>query len=444
MRIGASLAVAGIMGLAIAQPQFGGDYARKVAQKASAISNAVDAAPMASRACVTGKPLLNSAFAPIEDVLSVSPLGGVTAPGEVRPAPFIRINTKTLDANSLTRQDTAALAPARADIVALERHVDRDSYGRAQSTSWTVHLQICEKVRLRYSGISQLADDVLNAAGPIIEFTELGSADHIARQTQIRLREGDVIGISTGFDVALHDLRAAPVQVARPERYRINPFDRGSAIGAPSALIKAISPDQTRTRCALDLLPEGLQGAWSALLGDAWGLRGAKGNDRCRTALLDIPNTAQGVWYTDSAHNGATSSVSAIALAPDSIDPQKQILALHGRVPSFAPDLVAGLAPHADEERKKATKSFLVFDTADTGANINQPFAAIRETGVYCYEGLRAGFVGPLLDGVMLLSVRENDQGTRTIALEASGAAASCADLAKPWALSANATSFYR
>lgn len=364
----------------------------------------------------------------------------MTAPGEPLPAPYIRINTRAGE-TAFQRRTTTALAPARADIVALERRIDRDAYGRAAAQSWRVHFTACENISFYYDRIDALSDDLLARAGSLAAFTEFGGPDHIALETRVRVQPGDVIGQTNGFDVGLHDQTAAPAALARPERYRTNPYARAAIFDAAPSLVAAISPATEHARCALDYLPKDKQEKWANKLGDSWGLRRAKGENACRTALLDTPDAAQGAWFTDAAHNAAATRVSAIALAADSIDPERLIFALHGRLSSLSPDLV-GLAPMMEQEREAASKDFLSFKRGD--GRINARFDKLQGDSVYCYERLRANFVGPLINGVILVQRENNDNGPDILKIEARGDAMSCIDLEEPWAFTGNETTFYR
>ena len=443
-RLAATFFTAGLFGLAILQPDAGRQAAQQAYRLAAAASAAADGAPMASRACAIGEPALKGPFAPLEDVLSVSPLGGVTAPGEPLPAPYIRVNTRPGE-SAFQRRTTAALAPARADIVALERRIDRDVYGRASAQSWRVHFRTCEDIAFYYDRIDALSDGLMARAGGLAAFTEFGGPDHIALETRIRVQAGDVIGETDGFDIGLHDASAAPVALARPERYRTNPYARAAVFDAAPSLVAAISPATEHARCAIDYLPRGEQEKWSNKLGDSWNLRRAKGENACRTALLDTPDAAQGAWFTDSAHNAAASRVSAIALAADSIDPNRLIFALHGRLSSLTPELV-GLAPMMEDEREAAAKDFLSLRKGD--GRINTGFDDLTGEGVYCYERLRANFVGPLINGVILVQRQEGgedaDGGPDLLRIEARGDALSCIDLEEPWSFTGDETTFYR
>ncbi|MCB2098779.1 MAG: hypothetical protein KDE05_14195 [Parvularculaceae bacterium] len=432
-RLAASIVAAGLLGLVIAKP----DAGRTAAEHAAALKT--DPAPAAERVCEKGVDPLRVAFAPIDDILSISPLGEVTAPGEQLPAPAIRLNTRKGE-TAFDRRVTAALAPARADIVAIERRTLRDADGGAARESWSVRLQVCQSIIIDYEDLDAIEDEFIARAGGLSSFAEIGGPDHLAAKTQIRVRQGEKIGSAAGFDVVLEDRAAAPAALERPERYQTNSYVEGTAISAPPAILEAITSDASRIQCPLDYLPENIARDWKAKLGDAWGMRRAKGENACRTALVDIPGAAQGAWFTDASHNGRTSKVSAIALAPDAIDPERMIFALHGRVRSLTADMV-GLNPMLEEAREEAARDFLTFDQAD--GRINLPFDKVRAGEVFCYEGLRANFVGPRINGVILLSI---DAGATAplMRIEARADAMRCIDLPEPWAFTGAETTFYR
>ncbi|MEO1253038.1 MAG: hypothetical protein AAFW81_11920 [Pseudomonadota bacterium] len=440
VRLAAALLVAALCIGAIVRPSAGLEAIERAQIAAAAIDTAIDGAPVSARACPPGEPALAGPFAAINDVLSVSPLGGITAPGEALPAPYIRINTRRAD-TAFERRATEALAPARADIVAIERMIERDAEGRAADVSWTVHFRSCETIEFYYGRLDSLDEKILRRAGDLAAFSELGGPDHLAIETSIRVQNGDVIGSADGFDVGLHDLAAAPAPLEAPERYRLNPFPRAAVLGAPASLIKAITPQTAMARCPIDYLPAGERDAWSALLGDSWGIRRARGENACREAVADAPGAARGVWFTDAAHNAAASKLSAVALSADAIDPARQIFALHGRLASLKPEMVA-LPPMMEAEAEEAAKDFLSFESG--AGRINRPFEDVRDGKVFCYERLRANFVGPQINAVLLVQRETTDGGPAILKIEARGEARACEDLPEPWAFSGEQTVFYR
>lgn len=433
LRLAAAVSAAGLMGLAVLNPAGGKNAAARVA----AIGG--PDIPLADRPCPAAVSLLDAGFAQLDDILSISPLGGVTAPGETLPAPAIRLNTKK-GQSLFERRVTDALAPAKAEIIALERRTFRDEAGAATRESWTLHLALCDKVRLVYDDLDSIDAGVLRRAGGVAAMSEIGGPDHLAMATRVKVRKGDALGSADGFDVLLEDQRKPPAPLDRPERYVTNAYAVASAISAPPKVLAALATDASRIQCPLDYLPDAIAGDWKGKLGDAWGMRTAKGANACRTALADIPGRAQGAWFTDASHNGRTDKVSAIALAPDSIDPERLILALHGRVKSLTPDMVA-LAPMLEEERASAARDFLTFERGD--GRINPPFDTVKAGDLVCYQGLRANFVGPRIDAVLLLGMEAGDGRPPLLKIEAR-AVSSCIDLEEPWAFSGAETTFYR
>lgn len=434
VRLGAVIVVAAILGTIIAKP----DAGRGVIESLAA--GAPDSAPLSARACAVGEAPLAAGFAPLGDVLSVSPLGAVTAPGEPLPTPYIRINTRK-GGTVFERRKTKALAPARADITAIERRVERDDDGKALTESWTVHFAVCDKVSFYYDRLDSIDESILRRAGGLKNFVEIGGPDHVALQTQIRVRTGETIGEADGFDVGLHDAGAAPAQMARPERYETRPYQHAAVFDAPAPLIAAITPDQARARCAIDYLPRAVSAEWAQKLGDAWGMRRARGENACRAALIDAPGSAQGAWFTDASHNALTNKVSAIALAPDAVDPARLIFSLHGRLASLRPDMVA-LNPMLEEEREAAARDFLTFERSEH-ERINTPFDQVSEGETYCYERLRANFVGPRINGVLLLRIEKTAGGAPLMKIEARPDAFTCRDL-DAWEFTGAETTFYR
>jgi len=432
-KLSATFAVAAFLGVLIVKPDSGKLYAEKAASL-KPVPQAIS-----SQGCTPGEAILKGEFAPIDDVLSVSPLGGITAPGEALPAPAIRINTRKGE-TVFERRKTTALAPAKIEITAVERIASRDTSGTVNSVRWKVHFSPCQNYTLYFDDLDAITPNLLKSIGGLAAFEEIGGPDHLAINTSVRLKIGDIIGEADGFDVGLSDENSDGITAARPDRYAPTPYLHASAIHASPETLKAISVDVSKARCPLNYLPNSLSKAWTAKLGDAWGMRRAQGEDACRTAITDIPGTAQGAWFTDASHNGLTSKVSAIALAPDVIDPSRQIFALHGKLKSLKADFI-GLNPMLKEEREAATKDFLTFESG--GDNINTPFALVKGAKIACYQGLRANFVGPRINAVVLVQTFEENDAT-LMKIEARGDALSCDSLKTPWSFSGNETTFYR
>lgn len=474
-RLMAAVFVAGLFGLMILKPT----GSRSVVKQLVA-ANPLNAGSLSERACRQGQSILTADFTNYDNVLSISPLGGVTAPGEVLPVPYIRINTKN-DGNPFTRRITPALAPATADVIAIERRLV-SMVGKNGKTifkpSWTVHMRPCADVGIVYDRLDAISPSLVDKAGGLASFSEIGGPDHIAKKTAIRVSAGMELGQGHGFDVALHDFAAEDQALARPERYRRNPYARAELFNVSPDLIASISPDHSKARCALDYLRTEDRDAWSRKLGDAWGIRRAKGDNACRTALIDLPGTAQGAWYTDAAHNGATIKVSAIALAPDTINPDRLIFALHGKLPSLNAGMIGTPALSLDDFDKLATDGKLLpaqvtedetlegsgsisslpalaetdFLTFQKGNGmVNRPFDEIRDNEIYCYENMRVNFIGPRVRGVFLLQKTDTDPvgaaarpNSGSLKIEARADFLSCDQVPSSVTLTDKATGFFR
>lgn len=434
LRLAAALTAAGLLGVAIVNPAGGKSAAARVAAIGGGDVS------QSERACGDAAAALAIAFAPIDDILSVSPLGGVTAPGEALPAPAIRLNTKK-GQSVFDRRMTTALAPAKAEITAIERRTFRGADGTATRESWTVRFSVCDSVRLVYDDLDEIDAALLARAGGLKAMSEIGGPDHLAMAARVRVKKGDTLGRADGFDVLLEDKRAAPAALDRPERYVTNAYAVASAISAPEKVLAALATDASRIRCPLDYLPDLLAAEWKGKLGDAFGMRAAKGENACRAALADIPGAAQGSWFTDASHNGRTDKVSAIALAPDAIDPERLILALHGRVKTVSADMVA-LAPPLEEERAAAARDFFTFEKGD--GRINPAFEDVKGGDLVCYQGLRANFVGPRIDAVILLGMEAAREDAPPLMKVEAFPVSSCFDLEEPWAFTGAETTFYR
>lgn len=438
IKLAAAGTVAGTLGFVIINPQAPSQYSERLANAAPAVKAAT-----AERPCPVAGSILDQGFAPLQDVISVSPLGSVTAPGEALPAPFIRVNTKK-GATVFERRATMALAPARAEIEAIERRVQRDSDGAATGLTWRVTMSVCDAVKLYYDDIDVLSPDLMRKAGGLAAFSEVSGPDRMAVKTSIRVQTGDTIGEADGFDIGLEDSSLAPADLVRPERYKSNPYVEARVLNTDAGLIKAIDSDATLARCPLDYLPTSEKTAWSALLGDQFGIRKVRTNkdpDACRQPIVDKRGTAQGAWFTDASQNGAANKVSAIALAPDSIDPQRLIFSLHGRLTSLTPGMVA-LPPKMTDAKAEAAKDFLSFYPGERAGN--PTFAGVEKGEIACFDRLRANFVGPRINGVILLQVDTTDEGAEIMRMEARGEATSCSALESPWGFTPNHTVFYR
>ena len=130
---------------------------------------------------------------------------------------------------------------------------------------------------------------------------------------------------------------------------------------------------------------------------------------------------------------------------------------------------MVALPPKQAEARAEAARDFLTFEGAPAdrpypgqtdaenqevsaeqsapgaaGFGINTPFAETVIGGRYCYDGLRANFVGPRISGVILMALGTSDDGSTLMRMEARPQPLACADLEPDWRFTGAETVFYR
>jgi hypothetical protein len=430
-RLAAATIVAGILGLLIANPDFG---RRTAARAEEARSARLDAA---EPACAPGEAPLTGGFADLAQVLAVAPLGPARPPGAAPAAPFIRVLPKPATGGG--RAALAALAPGKVDVVAIESREERTAGGGRAKVN-TVRFRPCDGVIVVYDGLEEIDATLMRRARAAADFLEApdGSAALAAR---VRLREGDVIGRGPGFTVALADLAAPAARHAAPAPGREIPAYDASAFETAPALVRALAFDESRARCPLDYLEAGVKAAWTEKFADWRGVRLAVGGSGCARASPAAIAPAMGPWYTDSSHNARVEKIRAILLADDPIAPDRLVFALDGVLRSLVAEMIDAGAD-AERQRRDLARGPVTFEPRD--GRINAPFIGVRENETYCYEDLRAGFSGPAVNGVLLMRIERSQDQPPLLRLEARAEAAKCLDLPEPWTFSGGETSFYR
>lgn len=411
VRLAAVLVVAGGLGASIANPEF----SRKAAARAA--SAKVEKLAAEERACALAEAPLTEGFAPIDEVLSVTPLGARNAPGEDPPTPYLRVTAKATMPNGRI----TAIAPGKGEIVAIVSRGGRDE----GSFRWDVRFKPCDKVTIFFNGLEGLDPVLLRRAGGERAFGALRDGV-AAAAVRVKLDAGDTIGIAHSFDVGLTDERAPA------GRHAHTSFSRASVTTADDAsplLARALAFDESRSRCAIDYMSGDLATLWKDKLGDAAGVRLPRGETGCAVKDSGSDAGVLGVWYTDSSHNARANKVSAVAFSFDLLDRDALVFALHGRLASLA----AGA---------KNLKGALTAEVG--GGRLNAAFDEIAPNETYCYEGVRAGFDGQGIDGVLLMRVASSDGARPLLKLEVRDNANACFDLPEPWSFSGNETSFYR
>lgn len=396
-RLGAAMATALLMGLAIARPD---------AAKDAFASKGLPRTVYAAKACAVGEPPLAAGFADVDAVAAVAPVGAPWLEGEAPPQPVLKVVGRSGEAT--------ARAPARADIVSIRKHTERRD-GAAHET-WSIALAPCEGYLLRYQGLDRIEPRLLRQAGPL----KFAKADDVAVETRIRVKTGDALGRGPGFAVAAFALD--------PSRLR----------GREPVAFSKLSLPASASLCPLALIARAERTRWTALFGDARGRRLPAHAETCRAALDETVVAASGRWLTDSGHGGRTNKVANAALTSDPADPDRLVFAFWGRLASLSPDYFDSQSAAA---RAAAAREAM---TAPLGADrVNASFKAVLPGEAYCYEGLRAGVDGPRLKGLLLLRLERNASGEPLLKVEATGAATRCADLEQPWTFSGAETRFY-
>lgn len=429
-RLAAATVVAGISGLLIATPDFG----RRTAARAEEAR--IARLESAERACATGAAPLAAGFADLSRILAVAPLGPARPPGADPAPPFIRVLPKRGPgaADGLIE----ALAPGRVDVVAIEGRPAGVAGGTTQA--WSVWMKPCDGIVLVYDGIDEIDESLLRRAraASVISASGDGRAAIAAR---IRLREGDVVGRSRGFNLALSDLAAPAVRHAAPAPGREIPAHGAGDYADSPTLARALGFDRSRARCPLDYLAPEVRTAWTQKVADWRGIRLAVGASSCARAALAAGADASGPWFTDSSHNARADRVRAIALADDPVDPGRLVFALDGVLRSLAPGMIAA-SQASPRRRAELAAGPVTFDPRD--GRINAPFTNLRDNETYCFEDLRIGFSGPVVDGVILMRIERAGDAAPLLKMEARADAAKCLDLPEPWTFSGGETSFFR
>lgn len=429
-RLAAAVATAAVMGAVIVNP----DAGRKTAERAA--SARADRLNAHERACAPGEAPLTGDFAPPADVLSVTPLGAAAAPREVPPTPYIRLFAGPREATRAA--PLSALAPAKGEIVGLERRIVRG--GGSETALWSVRFKPCDRIVVIYDRLERIDDAILRRAGGLQSFTEIGGPDRRGVAVRLKVGEGDFLGSARAFDVGLFDLAAPPALHADASHAR----DRtafADADGVAPELARALAVDDARARCAIDYLDPDIKPVWAGKLADAAGARRAKGDNSCVAAFPSAQAGIEGAWFTDSSHNARTSKVSAVALFADLIDSDRLVFSLHGRLASLTQNF---LDPRDLDEKARRTALRGVVTAQARDGPINTRLDEVETNKTICYEGLRSGFDGPLIAGVFLIRVEVSIDAAALMKIEARPEASACGDLPEPWSFAGDETSFYR
>lgn len=361
----------------------------------------------ASKECAIGEPVLAAGFAPVEQVLSVAPIGPPRLKGEADPAPLLRVIAR--NGAPMTAQ-----APARGEIVAIAKSTELVD-GRPV-VFWSLSMIPCADHLVAYDGLAALDARIMKKLGPAAK-----TAASFVKEVRIKVGPGDIVGTGDSFEIGLYaaDRLTQPKRDAAPDRY--------------------LSPSLTAARCPIEHLKRSEAPQWKALFGDTDGAKLPAVESACATSRMAPPKGAQGLWLTDSSHGARTNKVASAALTGDIARPDRLVLSFFGRLNSLQASMFDAEEAHA---RAEAARTYL---TAAAGLErINAPFADIVPNAPYCYQNLRAGLDGPRFNGVLVLELTANAAGAPLLKVEAIPDVKNCENLREPWSFTGAETAFFR
>ncbi|MEM1396827.1 MAG: hypothetical protein AAGH38_05195, partial [Pseudomonadota bacterium] len=349
-------------------------------------SIAPTASGLSGASCPAAGSLFSQSFADSSDVGSIRPIGGISAPGEARFAPYLRVSANAGQTSSDAKPLVSAVLPVKADLNALERRVVPAPDG-TENILWSAYFTVCKDVRLKLGDIDVISSDVLRRIGGADAFSSVTGKAHSLAVRRVLLPAGTIIGVGPAFDIAVEDKRGAPEKLVDPRRsHYLDTLRLAGTYGNSSGSwdIKTVNDlgfDARYVQCPLDYLPGSVddlinridqesadQGYTTACragaskssikIASAGASEGSDGRLLPISYNADQSSNTAGHWYTDAANNAEASKVSAIALGVDPLDRDTGIFALHNRLRSLTSDLIEGRDAGL---RDRAAKDFLTF-----------------------------------------------------------------------------------
>ncbi|MEL6364758.1 MAG: hypothetical protein AAFR11_07965 [Pseudomonadota bacterium] len=339
-------------------------------------------------ACNAGGATFTAEFAPISDILSLTPMGY-----DLETGAHGRLGVKSRRGDHPSeRRDIGAFAAADGAVVRVA--------GDPRS-GYAVDLQPCDGLLVRYEGLQRIS--------PKLAAIRDGAADDLL------VSGGDRLGSGPGFNLVVADLSGAP----RYER----------RLGVSEARVTQSA------KCPLDVMPSEMRAEFSEKLGDEWGLRKARGERSCGSIDLSGED-AVGAWKSDASDG------MAIAFAEDAFKPGRLVMKIGGETSPIAHHMVD--LPRADLwTRLSVARADFVFEEGARRGRVNiLPTSGNRS--VHCLEGLESAAGGARIDAVALVAYGEDEDGLETLSFEMRADADRCSDLKKPWRFSAAKTEFHR
>lgn len=332
-------------------------------------------------ACAADENLFTAEFAPVADVLSLTPMRVDLDRGE-----HGRVSVRTRrGATPSDRAEIGAFAAADGQVLAVTGD---------PASGFSVDIQPCDGLLVRYENIAKLSPRIAAIRDGVTEDRSISG--------------GDRIGSGVGFDFLVADLRKAPR------------FERRLGVDAQRIAASA--------KCPLDFMPHDMKAEYRFKLGDDWGLRRARGEAACG-GVETTAVSAKGVWKS------AEREGYAMSLRDDPFDARRGVMQIGGEVSPIAHHMVE--LPRADLlTRIDIARSDFVFDRGEEDGLVNV-FPVKGDTRVHCIEGLRSSDAGARLSAVALVSLTTSPEGADELSMEMRDEASRCSDLEQPWRFSA-------
>ena len=257
-------------------------------------------------------------FMPVkaEDIVTLTPLGQVSPPDHVFPAPHSYIYV--IDWKKQQDNEAAVYAPADMMLTSIGlRHYD--TIGKAADyIDYTLVFTVCDDFDLYFHHVKRLTKpEIIAAADKILQgctFNGQWNEDYCQGQANVAVKAGEAIATTGdldagvyGLDIGVRDYRIEP-KFANMDR-----FCSSQNVFAPCY-----------AACAFDSLPEGVrQTKYSTGI-----VQGASPVDECGTVHQDAAGTAQGYWFSDNAKTTFSQEAQNIFLGKDYAFPDKLMFSI--------------------------------------------------------------------------------------------------------------------
>ncbi len=317
-----------------------------------------------SISCGDSNALFNVMPVSFDGIIALTPIGAMTPPDHVFPAPHLYMYT--ISPNSPEDISAKVYAPGNITLTQIGiRHYKK--LNRAVNyTDYSLVFSRCRDVKLYFHHVSSLTyEPFIRAANEIkkaCRFNGAKNEEFCSGQVNIPITEGTEIGTSGdlragvfGLDLGVRDYRIKNGKdFANPERIcgqEKNVYSRCYAV------------------CPFDYFPESIK---EKLIYSDPGFIGKipSENLSCGTIYADVKNTAQGYWFPKYPKNRQlfnSPEVYNLYIGPDSTKPSVNVFSIGLSVPNIEP----------------GTYDF----SPESAGTINRvPSQVLNDGKIYCYE----------------------------------------------------------